>query len=221
MYGSAYTSLPCESEAWRSPQGANATQGPKSAKFLAQVEQTGQSEITLTDQAADWGKGSWARPRAANTTGAGLGRNGPRDDIQSHAENWAGLWGTPKACEGTNPSGGDREGLDAQAKNHGKGSSWTTPCADDTGTRSKPYSQGGSPLSLQADEMMTAGPKSSPAPPTSPQPSRRLNPRFEEWLMRLPIGWIGSELSETELTLWSQRWRSRLFGIGLPGAGND
>lgn len=211
MFGKGSTSLECEGTAWRSPQSANATQGPKSAALLAQVEETGQSEITLTDQAAHWGP--WARPRASNTTGAGQGRNGPRDDIQSHAAQWTGLWGPPKAADATNPSGGDRgeSNLWAQTIQHSRGSSRTTPCADDTGTRKKPYAQGGSPLSLQADSMMKAGGKSLISTPGSRPPSR-LNPRFEEWLMRLPIGWIESGLSETELTLWSRRWRSRLFG---------
>jgi hypothetical protein len=220
MYGKGSTFSPsAEGCARRSPQGANASQGPKSAELMAKCEETGQSEITLTDQTAHWRTpmsrdwrgampdkarpdlndqaGSWARPRASNTTGPSQGRH----DIQSHAS----LWGPPKACEGTNPSGGNRPGLTAEA------GAWGPPCADDTGTRSKKYSQGGSPLSLQADLMMKDGDESlNPAPS-----SRRLNPRFEEWLMRVPIGWLvpmKSGLSETELTLWCARWRSRLFG---------
>ncbi len=48
--------------------------------------------------------------------------------------------------------------------------------------------------------------------PSSPW---RLNPLFGHWLMRLPLGWIGCALSETELTLWSSRWRSRLSGTAF------
>ena len=54
---------------------------------------------------------------------------------------------------------------------------WPTPVSDDTGVRTKPYSQGGTPLSY-----IVRGP---------------LNPNWIEWLMGFPIGWSELQRSET------------------------
>ena len=187
MYGNGSTS-------WRSPQSANGTQGPKSPELLARCEATGQSEITLTDQAASWTPPkNWATPKSRDFR-----------------------WGTPKASDGEKPSAGKRAGQDLTHQ----AQKWGTPTgADDTGTRKKVYSQGGSALSLQAETMMLDGVALLNFIQNSrPNCPWRLNPAFQEWLMRLPIGWltasIASEQSETALTLWSRRWRSRLFTSG-------
>ncbi len=42
--------------------------------------------------------------------------------------------------------------------------------------------------------------------------SRRLNPRFVEWLMGWPLGWTGFEPAGTEWSRWLRLWRSQLFG---------
>lgn len=58
---------------------------------------------------------------------------------------------------------------------------WPTPVADDTGYRSKPFSQGGVSLSH-----VLGGPT---------------NPRWLEWLMGFPVGWSNAEHLETP---WSR-----------------
>jgi hypothetical protein len=58
------------------------------------------------------------------------------------------------------------------------GRMYTTPTADDTGHRKKPYSQGGEALSYQI-----GGP---------------VNPEWEEWLMGLPMGWTDVGCLETQ-----------------------
>ena len=129
---------------------------------------------------------AWSTPTASNTHGAGSGpgRLGG-DNLQTQADSW-----NPPAEK------------------------WTTPYADDTGTRKKKCSQGGSLLSLQADQINLDGVEFLNAIQTSrPNCQWRLNPLFGHWLMRLPIGWIGCALSETELIQWCSRWRFRLFGI--------
>ena len=47
-------------EIWRTPQAANATQGPKSPEHFHKVMKTGESQITLTDQVR-----MWPTPRAS------------------------------------------------------------------------------------------------------------------------------------------------------------
>ena len=232
MYGRGSTS-------WRSPQSANAHQGPKSKALMKKCEETGQSEITLTDQAQHWTtpqthdttKGDakrvdrygtqhggrnlndeadkWATPKAQNSAGPGKHGEGG-DDLQTQADDWA----TPKACNSDKPSAGKRKDSDLaqQAK------SWGAPRANDAGTRRKKYQRGGSALSLQAEMMSLGGVAFLNAIRTShPSYPWRLNSRFQHWLMHVPIGWIGCGLSATELILWSRRWRSRLFGTGYMG----
>lgn len=99
---------------------------------------------------------------------------------------------------------------------------WTTPTGDDVRNRRKQYEQGGTPLSLQAmwwtptsnedaagtrngkmqymlshqvQEIAQDGPLFSNEDPTLRQ-RRRLNPKFVEWLMGLPEGWL--ELTSCE-----------------------
>jgi hypothetical protein len=67
---------------------------------------------------------------------------------------------------------------------------WTTPTADDgPRNRSFKYAQGGTPLSLQAQQIQNGPPSCEPGQTSRPPSSRRLNPRFVEWLMGFPIGW--------------------------------
>lgn len=96
---------------------------------------------------------------------------------------------------------------------------WPTPIASDTGSRTKPYAQGGTPLSLAA--------KTWPTPCArdyrSPGKTRRertggsqgenlpqivggqLNPTWVEWLMGWPIGW--TDLKPLEMAKFHEWWR--------------
>lgn len=69
----------------------------------------------------------------------------------------------------------------AAMENDSPGRMFTTPTADDTGHRKKPYSQGGEALSFQI-----GGP---------------VNPAWEEWLMGFPIGWTDVEPLATPSSL--------------------
>lgn len=85
--------------------------------------------------------------------------------------------------------------------------SWPTPVADDTGSRSKPYAQGGTPLSLAVKLWPTptavtnsggaalckwGGSRSRAKLRTMVTPDELngpLNPVWVEWLMGWPLGW--------------------------------
>ena len=67
-----------------------------------------------------------------------------------------------------------------------------TPTADDTGHRTKPYAQGGTPLSMEA--------------------GGSLNPTWVEWLMGWPLGWTDLKALETAKF---QQWQ-RLHGVSSP-----
>ena len=88
----------------------------------------------------------------------------------------------------------------------GASSLWPTPVADDTGSRTKRYAQGGTPLSLAV--RMWPTPKASPSGPDYARIDRdgsggddlatavatlgdigQLNPTWVEWLMGFPAGW--------------------------------
>jgi DNA (cytosine-5)-methyltransferase 1 len=66
---------------------------------------------------------------------------------------------------------------------------WATPTARDWKDGSGPSRKAptNSLLGRQAPRSGIVGPLSSPGGPISPRP--RLNPRFVEWLMGLPVGW--------------------------------
>jgi hypothetical protein len=95
---------------------------------------------------------------------------------------------TPQATEGDKAWEGDHQnslsrmayrgelvtmyGLPAQTNTNTNGNPrelWTTPVSDDTSYRTEKYKQGGTALSMQA--------------------KGKLNPRWVETLMNLPIGW--------------------------------
>lgn len=63
---------------------------------------------------------------------------------------------------------------------------WSTPVADDTGMRTKPYAQGGTALSLMAATTLGLAPTGSSA--TTEKPGG-LNPAFVCWLMGFPAAW--------------------------------
>jgi hypothetical protein len=67
-----------------------------------------------------------------------------------------------------------------------------TPTADDTGHRTKPYAQVGTPLSMEA--------------------GGSLNPTWVEWLMGWPLGWTDLKALETAKF---QQWQC-LHGVSSP-----
>jgi hypothetical protein len=101
---------------------------------------------------------------------------------------------------------------------------WPTPVASDTGSRSKPYAQGGTPLSLAVKLWPTptamtrsggaalckwGGSRSRAKLRTMVTPEELngpLNPQWVEWLMGWPIGWTGLQPLETDkFREWQQQ----------------
>jgi len=88
---------------------------------------------------------------------------------------------------------------------------WPTPVASDTTMRSKPYAQGGTPLSLAVKMWATPVARdfrhpgrsrlertgSKAGDPLPQQVGGPLNPTWVEWLMGWPLGWTALKPSET------------------------
>ena len=89
---------------------------------------------------------------------------------------------------------------------------WPTPVASDTTMRSKPYAQGGTPLSLAANMWATPVARdfrhpgrsrlertgSKAGDPLPQQVGGPLNPTWVEWLMGWPLGWTDLKPLETD-----------------------
>lgn len=94
---------------------------------------------------------------------------------------------------------------------------WSTPRGSDgeKGGPNQSFGAGGVPLATQAANCLP----SLPAPPTSDaggkssQPTRRLNPRFVEWLQGWPIGWGDCDWPATGLSRYRRLMRSCLCGL--------
>jgi hypothetical protein len=97
---------------------------------------------------------------------------------------------------------------------------WNTPCAApeapnrNCNQRDKPGSLGEQARLFSPPDPVTPTHGQSSSVP-APNSRRRLNPRFVEWLMGLPIGWTGSGCSETQWCRWLQRMRLQLCSLGL------
>jgi hypothetical protein len=124
-------------------------------------------------------------------------------------ETGSGLWlPTPTVgmvTGGQNPETGGQVGLGYMARKN----AWPTPVASDTSSRTKPYAQGGTPLSLAVKwPTPTArdwkSGKASDATmernsrPLSEQIGGSLNPTWVEWLMGWPLGWTDLRPLETD-----------------------
>ncbi|MBT2789170.1 hypothetical protein [Paraburkholderia strydomiana] len=95
---------------------------------------------------------------------------------------------------------------------------WPTPAADDTGARSKPYAQGGTPLSY-ALRALYPTPMKTDAAGASPSRMRRhtpqlcchadggpLNPSWVEWLMGWPINFTDlAPLDPAHFEAWTRQ----------------
>lgn len=102
----------------------------------------------------------------------------------------AALWPTPTASLADKGVRSTKGAIMEAARNHGPdlaavtaAALWSTPVADDTGMRTKPYAQGGTALSLMAATTLGLAPTGSSA--TTEKPGA-LNPAFVCWLMGFP-----------------------------------
>lgn len=152
----------------------------------------------------------WPTPRAS----ANENRNTqpcPSHGV-THGKTLAGEacgWSTPIGKDAGKRSGGKRKTADLSTQCE----LWGTPASRDARFSQPPNDTvpTNGLLSRQVHRTGTLGLESSPASPASPLPSkRRLNPRFVEWLMGLPFGWLLPDptscgQAETELFLYRQR----------------
>lgn len=112
------------------------------------------------------GGGAWQTPVADDAVERKWGKYNSRGEPKLSAQViLIGQWPTPLASDWKSHSPAKKS---TKSRPLREVVAWTTPCADDTGYRTKKYQQGGTALSMQA-----GGP---------------LNPAWVEWLMGWPIG---------------------------------
>ncbi len=140
----------------------------------------------------------------------------PRDvdhgiQLANQVENW------PSATKSTT-TGPGTQGREGGVNLQTAAANWPSPQARDH--------KGALPLEARDRKMDTLDeaaeqrfPSSRPDPETSTpggessKATRRLNPRFVEWLMGWPAAWTDFGCSETELSRWRRRMRSALCGL--------
>jgi hypothetical protein len=114
------------------------------------------------------------------------------------------LWGTPRSSPNENRGTKDygRSGGNNLSE---QTTSWATPTSRDWKDGSDPSSlaKTNSLLGRQAPRSGIVGPGSLPS-------TRRLNPRFVEWLMGMPLGWTDCGVSVTPSF---QSWRRRHLSL--------
>lgn len=181
---------------------------------------------------AEEGGEAWATPDAAVSTRTNRGgSNGRVGRDRPLLARMVQLWPTPNVpnggrsplggtmtTTGQTPDGKKRQvGLEWRAEKQ-----WRTP-SDDSKRGGAALAESrlaqGHTLNLQ-DQARSFHP--DPMPSTNGGSStRRLNPRFVEWLMGWPIGWTASEPVGMEWSRWWQLWRSLLFGPRITGEPHD
>lgn len=135
------------------------------------------------------------------------GKEGSGGEFAGQATRWAqewgetptGLWPTPNAEEATGyMSGSNRD-------------TWR-PTLSGLAEGKAPVLHQGRPSSLPDPQTETPGVPSSPMPHGSPQPSprKRLNPKFVEWLMGLPPGWVTGRVESISFACWEMESSRRL-----------
>jgi DNA (cytosine-5)-methyltransferase 1 len=107
---------------------------------------------------------------------------------------------TPRAEHDSGRHRGQEDTLHSAVK------AWPTPASRDWKDDRSNITDNARPLNEEAcrfihpDPMtLMDGGESSPLDPILHQPSRKLNPRFVEWLMGIPTGWTASGSAATEL----------------------
>ena len=133
------------------------------------------------------------------------------DGLATQAKGWA----TPAARDGKGSfSTGHGRDLSQDAKG------WATPSqAMNAGYASdekrKQPSSGGHRAGHRGNELLRQArglqaPTQATGNGSTPASTRRLNPRFVEWLMGLPLGWTDCAPLETRWSQFRQQWRSTL-----------
>lgn len=131
----------------------------------------------------------WQAPSVADVTGGHLTRGGDRSD-EMLLNGQASQFPTPAARDWRSESGGA-----ATMKHFNRPAGPSLPAMIEHSF-------------LPAQQTESNGQQSSPNAQTS---RRRLNPKFVEWLMGLPEGWISPEpINSADLETWFARSREHL-----------
>ena len=209
---------------WRSPQAANAGQGPKSKGFYDRCRANHQSQIAFTDEAELAG---WPTPTTEDHKSVGpktfaeydqaIAENRPvrtsAQRLRNHAE-LAG-WPMPNAMEGGATSrGGDRKD---ELLIGGLVAGWATPAARDEKGVDQNYHDGAVNNSLpnQAAALgqTPAGLSAATGRPAESRPA--LNWRFAAWLMGIPQE-VRDSLARSMRTYSRSRRRKRAADTSSP-----
>lgn len=166
--------------------------------------------------------GGTSLPGAAQTWPTPVQADGSRDSDQYARGNLmlqgqarlTGTWATPHKNAGNGAGNQGREGgenIQTQAE------SWATPAARD-------HKDGNPEADVPTNCLLgRQAPRNNPTGDESSKESRRLNPRFVEWLQGFPIGWSNplSKVEPSDFEGWVTRWcryRRRLLS-GSSGIG--
>lgn len=147
----------------------------------------------------------WITPTVNNQTRV---NNGTGPSLTTQSTNWPTA-GT-NDHKGTAKLGQRRGQLDEAAEQV-----WSTPIAHNASHNASDKSGNNSDLARDAQIFHS----SRPVQPNttdggeSSKQTRRLNPRFVEWLMGWPIGWTDCDSPATGLCRYRRRMRSQLFGL--------
>jgi hypothetical protein len=212
------TGLTQQAEHWPTPMAGTPAQNGNNA--------AGSSDFSLKAMELAEAMRVWATPQArdhfpahtperiAAMKALGHGMRNLNDEAAS--------WATPRAED--SESAGMRHGRGVADTLTAQTSSWATPVANQhkgSSPGSVTRADGKSRMDILHYQAEQGFPFSLPAPPipagaTSSPPSRRLNPRFVEWLMGWPIGWTDCESAETGLSRWLLHSRGVLSTLVSP-----
>lgn len=196
--GAEHESLRVATAQWTTPQAHDTN---KRGAGNRQNAKAGNADL-------NWDVAMWQTPNGANVSSrkqVGATEREPLLDLQ--ARQWSTPQGEDSESCGNHPGASDSL--------TGATGAWPTPKGRDWKGQSQRGADGPMDALANTAENFHSGP---PDPQTSTlgvkssQQTRRLNPRFVEWLMGWCQGWTALECSATELFRYRRRWRSLLCG---------
>jgi len=133
--------------------------------------------------------------------------------VQTALADQVKLWATPQAHD---LHAGSKKSADRPKINGGQANlcddvmNWPTPAASDVKGFDPP---GKKNTRMEASLYFRPGQETSTPGGESSKSTRRLNPRFVEWLMGWPIGHSACDCPATEWSRWRRRTRTRLSAL--------
>ncbi len=186
---------------WPTPK--TPTGGPESAADKAHRPDAGGGDLQASAR-------DWPTPNASDGDKAPSNYARGNPSLPGKSKNWM----TPHGLSADQGQGDGEFGKMAR--------NWPTPMVrgyksgsvnpETTNRNSRPLSEAAYLFSPQDPKSLKTGAPSSKS-------TKRLNPRFVEWLMGWPIGWTDCASREMELYQWQQRMRSLLSRL-ISGCGD-